>query len=106
GSVGAAVREGSEPDLRQARTGQLVVGRRKASEHARGGPDVAEASGEDVLDHRRALHEIELLKDHADLPADLPKLAGAGAGDEATAYAGRSIGRLHDATQRAQETVR
>src|SRR5262245_10063091 len=101
--VGAAVREVSEPDLRQARTGQLVVGRRKVTEHARGGPDVAEASGEDILDHRSALHEVELLEDHADLPADLPKLAGASAGYEAAGGADRSIGRLDEAIERAKE---
>src|SRR5258705_10418757 len=101
--VGAAIREVGEPDLRRARPGQLAAGRGKAPEDARDRPYVAEASGENVLDDRGALHEIELLEDHADLPADLAKLDGPGAGDEAAGHADRAGGRLDEAVEGAEE---
>src|SRR5882672_7392134 len=75
-SVGAAVDEMREADLREARMRQLAVGVRKAPEQARDGWNVAESSGQNVLQHRGAAHQVELLKDHPDLSADLAELGG------------------------------
>ena len=67
--VGAPGGQVGEPDLGQALEGQGAVARRKAAEQARQRRDVAQPAGEHVVEHRGASHQVELLEDHADLPA-------------------------------------
>jgi len=54
------------------REGHVIAGGPAGDRPPRGA--VAEASGEHVREHRAALHQIELLEDHPDPPADPAKL--------------------------------
>ena len=72
--VGAHVRLVGQPDLLQAGHGPLVVVGGEVVEQAQERVDVAQAAGQDIGHHRRALDQVELLEDHADLAADLAQL--------------------------------
>src|SRR2546428_1071171 len=99
--VGAAAGEVYQPHLCEARARELAVGVREAPEHARYRWNVAESSGQNVLEHRGAAHQVELLKNHADLPADRAELGGAGTGDGAAGHVDRAGGGRGEAGERA-----
>src|SRR5437899_1489291 len=101
--VGAAAGEVYQPHLCEARARELAVGVREAPEHARYGWNVAESSGQNVLQHRGAAHQVELLKHHADLPANRAELGGAGAGDGAAGHVDRAGGGLDEPVERAEK---
>ena len=50
---------------------KLVVGRGEAVEDGGKGVPVAEAARKHIGHHRRAIYEVEVLEDHADLDAKL-----------------------------------
>jgi hypothetical protein len=74
--VGAAGGEVGEADLREAVAGESPVPRREAPDEARPLGDVAEPARQHVVEDRGAPHEVELLEDHADLPAHQTESAG------------------------------
>ena len=101
--VGAALGEVAEADLIQTHPRQLAVGVRKAAEQARDRRHVAETAGEHVVDRGSAPHQVELLEDHADLPADLAHRDRAGAGESAAGDADGAGRRLDEPIETAQE---
>ncbi len=101
--VGATVGEVREAHLRQALEREPLLARREAADEARKRRHVAEPSREDVVQHRGATHEVELLEDHPDLAPDLAQLGGVATGHGATSDTDPTRRRLGQPVDRAQE---
>ena len=101
--VGATVGEVREAHLRQALEREPLLARREAADEARQRRHVAEPSREDVVQHRRAAHEVELLEDHPDLAPDLAQLGRTRTRDGATGDPDDTCRRVDQPVDRAQE---
>ena len=92
-----------EAHAAEALAGERPVGGGKAPEEAWQRGHVAEPAGQHVVQHGGATHEVELLEDHADLPAGRPQLGGAGAGDRAARHPNAAGGGLDQTVQRPEQ---
>ena len=79
--VGALRRFVSDANSCHLMDGLLDILPREAVDQAPGGVDVPQPPGQHVGEHRRAVDQIEVLKDHAESAADAAHLVGGGGGN-------------------------
>ncbi len=80
---------------------EVVFG--EAAHEGPGGRRVAQATGQDVRQDGRALHEVEVLEDHPDAATDLPELRSLRVGDVRAVEEDPSRGRLDQAVDATQQ---
>ena len=102
-AVGAGVSEAAEPHRLEQLERPVDVARGEAPQPRRERRHVPEASAEDVLHHRQALHEVVLLEHHADVAPHRAQLAFLQAGEVPAVEDDLARGRLDQPVDAADQ---